>query len=141
MALAGDVTAKPLDARRVGMVAMTTLAHRGAAVDQRENALCRAMVHPFGHIYRGAPPSTEALTERYSCCDSVSDRRESPMPVPCTHTHRSSQSGAKASLARLDTLVTQIERSMDEIERRMGNLIQSRPAPSIQERKAHPDAR
>ena len=63
------------------------------------------------------------------------------MPVPCTHTHRSAKAGAKASLARLDTLVTQIERSMDEIERRMGNLIQSRPAPSIQERKAHPDAR
>jgi hypothetical protein len=48
---------------------------------------------------------------------------------------------ASARLAYKDTLVMKIERSLTEIERKWGNLIQLRRAPSIRERKAHLDAR
>jgi hypothetical protein len=48
---------------------------------------------------------------------------------------------ASARLVRNDTLVIKIERSLTETERRWGNLIQLRGAPSIREQKAHLDAR
>jgi hypothetical protein len=48
---------------------------------------------------------------------------------------------ANAHLARMDTLVAQIERSMIVIERKLGNLIQPRQATAKRERKARLDVR